>query len=344
MNATLLEVQDADVGYGRPPRRGRVVLRGVCAELRVGELACLIGPNGTGKSTLLRSVARFQPLLGGSVRVAGRPIAAVSARDLARQVAVVLTDRVIVGAMRVYDVVALGRFPHTGVGGRLHRHDHAVVQRSMLATGATQLADRLVAELSDGERQRVMIARALAQEPSVLLLDEPAAFLDVRGRFELTALLLRLTREHGLAVLMSTHDLEHTLRNADTVWLVDGERVLVAGPEDLVLAGHVERTLSGNVTLDPRTGALSAPVRRCGLVHVVADGDAGLWAARAIERAGWGAGGPNNGATIRADAVLRHVPGEASGMWRLEAGGTSTATMRLSDVVDRLRDLGSPSP
>jgi iron complex transport system ATP-binding protein len=230
----VLLATDVSVGYGRPPRRGRVVLSGVDAGLSAGELTCLVGPNGSGKSTLLRSLVRSQPLMSGDVLVDGRSIRQMSAAELARNVAVVLTDRVAVGALLAWHVVALGRYPHTGWSGHLDDHDRAVVDGALAAAGATSLAARSVSEMSDGERQRIMIARALAQEPRVLLLDEPSAFLDIRARLELTALLRSLTQERGLAVLMSTHDVEHMLRHADSVWLVteDG-RLEIGAPADL---------------------------------------------------------------------------------------------------------------
>ncbi|WP_166355683.1 ABC transporter ATP-binding protein [Phytoactinopolyspora limicola] len=232
----IVYVRDVDVGYGRPPRRGRVVLAGVRAALHAGQLTCLIGPNGSGKSTLLRSLVRSQPLLGGDVLLGGRSITRMSAIELARQVAVVLTDRVAVGALPAWHVVALGRYPHSGWAGRLDEHDRAVVDQSLAAAGATELAGRSMTEMSDGERQRIMIARALAQQPQVLVLDEPGAFLDVRARLELTTLIRSLTRDHGLAVLMSTHDVEHMLRHADHVWLVTGAgRVETGTPADLGL-------------------------------------------------------------------------------------------------------------
>lgn len=270
MRTPVLAAVDLSVGYGRGPG-ARSVLAKIVVELAAGELASLIGPNGTGKSTLLRSLAGFQRLLAGEVRVHGQTMTAMSARERAQHVAVVLTGAVAAGSMTAAEVVALGRFPHTRWDGRLRTHDREVVARSMAATGAETLADRALGELSDGERQRVMIARALAQEPTVLLLDEPGAYLDVRGRYELTALLLRLTRDHGLAVLTSTHDLEHALRHSDTVWLVDQQRLVAGAPEDLALSGAIDRTLGRGVMLDPRTGLVSAAVHRHAAVRVTGD-------------------------------------------------------------------------
>ncbi|TDD64030.1 ABC transporter ATP-binding protein [Jiangella aurantiaca] len=328
--APVLVADRVSVGYGRPPRHARAVLTGIDATLHAGELACLVGPNGAGKSTLLRSLARFQPLLAGDVRVDGVSIAGYTARDLARKIAVVLTDRVAAGQLRAYDVVALGRYPHTGWAGRLDRDDHAVVDRCLTDTGATHLADRPMSELSDGERQRIMIARALAQEPHALLLDEPSAFLDVRGRLELTTLLLSLTHDHGLAVLMSTHDLEHMMRHADQVWLVTGGGLRVGAPEDLGLDGSLQRALAGDAVFDPVTGAFQTGRRPTGRVRLIGDGATMHWTRRALDRAGYLAA---DDATI--DVIC--VSGNGQPAWLLRGDGRQHTADSLAALVALLR-------
>src|SRR5207249_7894211 len=249
--AHALVARNLAAGYG-----SRVGLRDVGVCLAGGELACVLGPNGTGKSTLLRTLAGMQPRLAGSVELDGHDVQRLPARELARRVSVVLTERAEVGLLRAYDLVALGRYPYTGWAGRLRSHDHAVVAWALEATGASDLASRDVSELSDGERQRVMIARALAQEPVVLLLDEPTAFLDVARRVEVTTLLRRLARDTGRAVLFSTHELDLALRTADSVWLLDtAGRVRVGAPEDLVLDGSFARSFEvEGLTFDAAAG------------------------------------------------------------------------------------------
>jgi iron complex transport system ATP-binding protein len=164
----------------------------------------------------------------------------LSQLDLARRMGVVLTERITVGALPAYRVVELGRYPHLGWSGKLSPRDHEVVQWAIEAVGAQRLSGRDSSTLSDGERQRFMIARALAQEPMILLLDEPTAFLDVPSRVELMGLLRHLTRNENLAIVISTHDLELALRMADTLWLVmPGGRLCSGSPEDIILAGHI---------------------------------------------------------------------------------------------------------
>ena len=242
---TLLATRDLDVGY-RVRRRERVVLTHVNVSAARGTLTCLLGANGTGKSTLLRTLAGMQTPLGGSIVLDGLDLATLSAAALARRVAVVLTGRVDV-ALTAEAVVALGRYAHTGWLGRPGAADRDVVSWAIDAAGVKHLADRHFDRLSDGERQRVMIARAMAQQPRVLLLDEPTAYLDAFSRIELVRVLRQLTRSDGLAVVMSTHDLELAMRTADRIWLVDpGGSIVNGAPEDPVVCGAIAGALEGH--------------------------------------------------------------------------------------------------
>ncbi|PMP84292.1 MAG: ABC transporter ATP-binding protein, partial [Roseiflexus castenholzii] len=245
MSATVLATEDLSIGYA--PRRApwRVIADNLNLALHAGEVVCLLGPNGVGKSTLLRTLVGMQPPLSGRVLLDGADIAALSPREIARRLSIVLTERIEVGQLTAYALVALGRHPHTDWTGRLTPHDEDVVRRALEAVDAVNLAARLVHELSDGERQRVMVARALAQEPLVMALDEPTAFLDLPRRVEMMRLLRRLAHEMNRAILLSTHDLDLALRTADTLWLLaPGGVIHVGAPEDLVLNGAFEATFA----------------------------------------------------------------------------------------------------
>jgi iron complex transport system ATP-binding protein len=284
-----LEAIDLSIGYKTSRRAVKIVANGMNVALRRGELVCLLGPNGAGKSTLMRTLTALQPPLAGRILLNGRETARISPRDLARELSVVLTDRIGVGMMDVYTLVSLGRQPHTDWTGRLRERDHTIVRESLRAVGAEALAARQVAELSDGERQRVMVARALAQEPAVMVLDEITAFLDLPRRVDVMRLLRDLARRQACAVLLSTHDLDLALRTADRVWLLGRDRVLrIGAPEELVLSGAFEHTFEGEgLVFDREQGAFLLASSPTSEVSLRGDGVATAWTARALERLGF---------------------------------------------------------
>ncbi|WP_433225436.1 ATP-binding cassette domain-containing protein [Microtetraspora malaysiensis] len=277
---------------GYPARRGhaeRRVLDGLDATAPSGALTALIGPNGAGKSTLLRTMAGLQPALAGRVRIDGVAVDAVPAAELARRLAVVLTERDLPALLTARELAALGRHPHTGFTGRLSAADGEIVTWALEAVHAGHLADRPVTELSDGERQRVLVARSLAQEPSAILLDEPTAFLDVTSRVALMGLLRRLARERDLTVVVSTHDLELALRVADRIWLLAPGGVLHAGtPEELTAQGVIGTAFDGDeLSFDPASGVFVLQGGSGGSVRVSADDAHRPLLERALAREGW---------------------------------------------------------
>jgi len=236
-----LVVEKLTVGYPHR-RRARVVLPGVSVRAVAGRLTLLLGPNGAGKSTLLRSIAGLQHPLTGSVALGGEPLADLGPRERAAKLAVVLTERFDPGLLRGRDVVELGRFPHRTRTGSFTEQDRKAVDAAFAAVHAADLAEVLLARMSDGQRQRIMIARALAQAPQLLLLDEPSAFLDAPARIELLAVLRRIARERDIPVVASTHDVEAAVQLGQDGWLI--------GPGD--------RVTSGSVSALARDGAIGA--------------------------------------------------------------------------------------
>lgn len=206
-------------GY-RSRHRTHPVSTGLCGELTPGALTCLLGTNGAGKSTLLRTMAGLAEPLGGRVCIDGVPLGSLPPEERARRVAIVLTGRPETDYLRVGELVALGRTPYTGFSGRLSEADHAEVRRALRLTAIEGMERRPVRTLSDGECQRAMVARALAQSTPAILLDEPTAFLDFPAKRGLFTLLARLAHTEGKAVLVSTHDVELALRMADRIWLL----------------------------------------------------------------------------------------------------------------------------
>jgi len=321
-------VQTADLAVGYKSRHSRcVVLDGLNLFARAGEMVCLLGTNGTGKSTLLRTLARIQPALSGSVNINGVDLEQLSQMELARQLGVVLSERVMVGALTARRVVELGRYPYWDWAGRMTQSDHDVVDWAIEAVGASHLASRDSTSLSDGERQRFMIARALAQEPSILLLDEPTAFLDVPSRVELMGLLRRLARDEQLAIVVSTHDLELALRMADTLWLIAPGNKLTAGtPEDIIFAGDVAEAFQAeSIRFHPEERTFRLVTDAIGYAVVRGDGLNAVLAAAVLEREGYQI-------VPHGDDVLTVTVERGSARWELETGrthhsGTSFATL-----------------
>jgi iron complex transport system ATP-binding protein len=284
-----LSTHDLAVGYTAARRATKVVADGINIALHSSELVALIGPNGAGKSTLMRTLAGLQKPLRGQVCLGGADLHRLPAEQLARQLAVVLTERVEVGNLSAYALVALGRHPYTNWRGELTPHDEEVVRWAIQAVSATHLAHRPLNELSDGERQKIMIARALAQEAPVLILDEPTAFLDLPRRVELMRLLGILAYTTRRAIVVSTHDLDLALRIADRLWLmaVDG-RLTTGIPEELALNGALQATFaSEGVEFDRASGAFRLHHSPCGPIGFSGEGLVAEWTVRALERIGY---------------------------------------------------------
>ncbi|MFF4778719.1 ATP-binding cassette domain-containing protein [Microtetraspora fusca] len=324
MDERGLRLEGVCAGYtarrGHPERR---VLDGLDATAPSGALTALIGPNGAGKSTLLRTMAGLQPVLAGRVRIDGVAVESVPAAELARRLAVVLTERDLPALLTARELAGLGRHPHTGFTGRLSAADGEIVTWALEAVHAGHLADRPVTELSDGERQRALVARALVQEPSAILLDEPTAFLDVTSRVALMGLLRRLARDRDLTVVVSTHDLELALRVADRIWLLAPGGVLHAGtPEELTAQGMIGATFDGDeLSFDHASGVFVLQAGSGGSVRVTADDVHRPLLERALAREGWrpspvrgaDAGEPSAPVEAVGEPSVRSGPVEAAG-------------------------------
>jgi len=337
----LLTAEDLTVGYLANRKTPRPVAGPLALALWPGELVCLLGPNGAGKSTLLRTLAGLQPPLSGRLDLAGVALARLSAAERARQLSIVLTDRVDAGNLTVWELVSLGRHPHTGWLGALSAGDEAQVRAALAATDTTGLARRPVGELSDGERQKVLLARAVAQDTPVVLLDEPTAHLDLPNRVALMRLLHRLARQTGKAILLSTHELDLALQAADRVWLLPADGVLRTGtPEDLVLSGAFAAAFAREgLAFDPATGtfALHAPAGPA--VQLLGDGAAAFWTRRALEREGFV---PTTGAATRRVTV---PPASGGATWTSQVlDGPAQAHATVEALLQALRGPAGPHP
>lgn len=260
-----LELRGVSAGYRSTqrwprPRMDRVILSQVHAAAPAGQMTALLGTNGSGKSTLLRSIAGLQPLLAGRVELSGDggsrcDVGALGVRERGRRMAVALTERVDAGLLTAREVAELGRHPHQGLTSRLSDVEQTLIDQTLQVLGADDFAHQRFAELSDGQRQRIVIARALVTEPDLLILDEPSAFLDVGARVDLMALLRTIARTRMIAVLVSTHEVELALQLADQLWLIQNQTMLSGDVAGLIADGSIATVFgTDHASFDPATG------------------------------------------------------------------------------------------
>jgi iron complex transport system ATP-binding protein len=255
MKNCTIKLDDLSIGYNSKHNQ-KVVAEHINASIYSGELTCLLGSNGIGKSTLLRTLSAFQPRLYGKIDIWGNELSAYSEKELAQIVSVVLTERTNIHNMTTYELISLGRSPYTDFWGTLNENDKKVISGVISLIKIEHLANRMVNTLSDGERQKAMIAKALVQEAPVILLDEPTAFLDFPSKVEIMQLLHRLSREVDKTIFLSTHDLELALQIADKIWLIDKNAQIHTGtPEDLALTGVLSNFFAQKgIIFDMETG------------------------------------------------------------------------------------------
>ena len=241
----MLDLRDLHIGYDEDASR-HIVAEALNASLSSGTMTCLVGANGVGKSTLMRTLSGFQPALQGEVHVDGRPIGEYTPRELSEKIGVVLTERNATPDLTVEEVVAIGRMPYTNFWGRLTAADLRVVDEAISLVGIEPLRHKKIGRVSDGERQKVMIAKSLAQQTGIILLDEPTAFLDYGSKVAVMRLLRQLAHEQGKTVLLSTHDLEIAFQTTDELWILQPDGLLTGTLDELEQQGAVSQFLATN--------------------------------------------------------------------------------------------------
>ena len=336
----IIDLVNLEIGFGKGSGRGQSLLGPVSTAACSGELIAVMGRNGSGKSTLLRTIAGLMNGLQGEIWILGKTLGAYSRRELARIMGYVSTEVVKVPGLSVENLVELGRYPHTNWLGKLNSSDREVVEHALDLTSLQALRNRDLDELSDGERQRAMIARTLAQDTRILTLDEPTAFLDLSHRYEIIDLLGNLARDHGKTVIYSTHDLQIALRQADKIWLIHRRELLEGAPEDLVLSGHLSDALgqtdSGTkIEMDPQTGDFT--VKRA-LRHDISlsPGPEPLreWTKKALERNGFRiVENKDTGIHVLVDMA------DGSPKWTLEKSGGRIELNSIYDLSLYLRTI-----
>lgn len=315
------------IGY-RSGGTERILLPELVTFAGKGELVAVIGENGIGKSTLLRTVCGLQDPISGHVLLSGRQLKEYSRNELARIIGYISTEPVRVSNMTVFDLVSLGRYPHTSWTGRLGQEDIKITFEAIERVGLKSLSYRYINELSDGERQRAMIARVLAQDADVLVMDEPTAFLDIRSKYEIIHLLHNLTRYKGKTIIFSTHDLNIALNEADKIWLAGRDTFTEGSPEDLILAGSFSSLFDSSlISFSDRDASFSFRREQKGRVIVKGQGIIKIWTERAVNRAGFNIVGKDADFIVSASGS----PGEY--VWILSGEGNRYVFHNLYDLA-----------
>ncbi|WP_045441903.1 ABC transporter ATP-binding protein [Picosynechococcus sp. NKBG042902] len=324
----LLVTENLTVGYQR-----RALLQDLNLAIAQGQFVCLVGANGSGKSTLIRTLAGLEAPQAGQVWLNGTPLTALNAAQRAQRLSLVLTERVDLAWMSVTELVALGRYPYTDWQGRLGPTDRQIVREAIAAVGLTNLQAQPLNNISDGERQKAMIARALAQATDLMLLDEPTAYLDVPRRVEVMQLLRFLAHQQGRTVLMSTHDLDLALRSADQLWLITpSQRLVVGTPEELALEGYLGATFSSDrFYFDQMSGQFQLQYQRRSPIQFMGQGLAATWTERALMRLGFEA--------VQTPCPLRLDLQEQPTRWLLSQGDRQVQFMSLGALSAHLQAL-----
>ncbi|MBC8052260.1 MAG: ABC transporter ATP-binding protein [Sphingobacteriaceae bacterium] len=331
----LLKATNLSVGY-RSGQKEKCVAGPLSVEMCEGQLICLLGPNGAGKSTLIRTLSGLQHALSGAVMIEGESITKLKPAQIARKLSLVLTDSVKSGNLDVFSLISLGRYPYSGWLGGLSENDKNIIQWAVESTHTEKFLDRKVGQLSDGECQKVMLARALAQDTPLIILDEPTAHLDLPSRIELMRLLHQLAKKTKKGILISTHELDLALQVADEIWLLKKDGSLESGsPESLVLNGTFESAFDkAGVLFDKTTGTFNIHQNTGKTITLLGNGAAAFWTKRALLRHGY-----TITESASAEIVAEVILSEKSLEWRLTINEDTFVSHTIDGFLSRLKTL-----
>ena len=285
MKKPLLKIQNLDIGYRKAGEK-KIVQQNLNLNLNKGELICLIGPNGVGKSTLLKTLGKIIPSLSGDIWLNELELSGISQQEFSKNVGMVLTEQLDVPHTKAIDIIAMGRYPYTGFLGKLKDDDFIIIKKVASEVGISDLLHRYFDELSDGEKQKIMIAKVLAQQTPLMLLDEPTAFLDFPTKSKLLVMLRKLARAQNMGIILSTHDIELALKTADQIWLFPNHQKIIHGiPEDLVLKGDILKIFeNADMTFNMETGHFEKVLIPQKAICVKGDNLSSFWLKKALLR------------------------------------------------------------
>lgn len=324
---TLLYTSGLTIGYQAGKGKTKVIAGDLDLELHAGQLVCLLGPNGCGKSTLLRTISGLQHPLKGKITLDGASLHQLKPAQVAKKISLVLTDNVRAGNLDVYSLISLGRYPYSGWLGILTEQDKQLIGQAIKATDTGAFVGRKMDSLSDGECQKVMLARAIAQDTPLIILDEPTAHLDLPSRIQLMRLLHQLAKETNKAILLSTHELDLALQVADQIWLMSNGGQLDAGlPEELVLNGAFQHAFDKDgIAFDAASGTFNIHQAGKRYVNVKGEGVAAFWTKKALVRNGFSISSAEDHQALRVT-----VSGEgADALWTVEKNNKSATYTSL---------------
>jgi len=329
----ILSINKGSFGY-TGSRKNKVLMENISSSILKGELVCLLGTNGSGKSTLLKTVMRLIPRLNGSIKVNQKDIEKYNKQKLAATLGYVSTEIIRNEEMTVFELVQLGRYPFTNWMGIQDSEDKRMVKESIEKLGLNGMENRKVSEISDGERQRAMIARTVAQNTELILLDEPSAFLDIPNKYEMASLLRSLC-EQGKTALFSTHDLNLALAFADKLWLIDGVSLIEGSPEDLILKGEIQKIFkSEKLSFDQLSGNIIPSVSFKKEVTVSSDLNDHVvesWTKKALIRSGFKITN-----SIDAELSVKISKNNTENIWNLHQDHKNLSFRSIYELLDSL--------
>jgi iron complex transport system ATP-binding protein len=300
-------------------------------------MIAVIGRNGIGKSTLLRTLTGLQPPLGGDIFYFNKQIEDYSRMELAQKVGYISTEVIKVSNMSVYDLVSLGRFPHTNWTGKVGARDHEIISDALSKTSMTSFSNKFISELSDGERQKAMIARILAQDTGIMIMDEPTAFLDVASKYEILQLMHHLSSDGNKTIIFSTHDLQIAISQSDKIWLILENELIEGAPEDLMLSGAFDHLFdTSDVIFNSYDGTFSFRRDASGTIFIEGEGKERHWTEKALTRAGF-----NMSSEKTSPYII--LPYKSSRHWHLVSANLRQPFDSIYDLIACLNNIKKKS-